>query len=338
MRKIDEADTANRRPPVITAAINVILALVSVHRVTITPAPPSLDPATCVGNAQSVAGGLATGSDDLLALQVLLGLVMLHLGTPHETLIEARSLIANAVKLTHKLGLHQSRTNALFDIETSSQRVRAFWIVYVLDRDISCRTSDPPLIRDDDHDIALPPSTIGSGLTRFTVAGSEADVYFDVFQAWIRLAHIQGSIYEKLFSARADAQPPTAKDVHRTQIHGMLHAWLATIPSRLRAAVMVRGVLSPAPAARQLTVLYFAWLACFLQTHRVGSHDAEWVTRLVEYSQRAISGPVNPEPVPGSSLSMYVKPSSGWAEVVNAARECARLFRVVEKDDSWLTW
>jgi len=338
MQRLNQTDPTRRFPPAITAAINVILALASLHRVTATPPLPFLDPATCVSNAMSLAGGLATGQDDLLALQALLGLVMLHLATPHETLMEARSLIANAVKLAHRLGLHQSRTNMLFNAETSSQRVRTFWIVYALDRDISGRTSDPPLLRDEDHDIALPDSAEGRGLIRFSVAGSGAAVYFDLFQAWIRLAHIQGRIYEVLFSARADAQTPAAKDTHRKQIHGMLHAWLATVPAELRAAVMVRGVLSPAPAARQLTVLYFAWLACFFQTHRVGSHDAEWVARLVEYSQRAIGGPGNPEPVLGSPLRRYVEPSSGWVEVVAAARESARLFRVVEEDDSWLTW
>ncbi|KAK4234350.1 putative fungal-specific transcription factor domain-containing protein [Achaetomium macrosporum] len=193
-----------------------------------------------MSNAQAAASDLAAYHGDLLGLQALLGLVMLHLGRLHESLTAAKTLMASGFKLAHKLGLFQSKVNALFDSETALHRAHIFWILYALDRDLSLRTFDPPLIQDADHDIAKSTSTFASGLIRF-VASTGDDIFFNVISAWINLAHIQNEIHEKLY----------------------------------------------APAARQLLALQFTCLACILQMHRVGSHDAEWIARLVDYSQRA---------------------------------------------------
>ncbi|EMR70010.1 putative fungal specific transcription factor domain-containing protein [Eutypa lata UCREL1] len=226
---------------------------------------------------------LAAGHHDLLALQVLLGLVMLNLGTLG--LSTASSLIGSAIKLAHKLRLHNSRTNALLDDATSLQRARVFWIAYILDRDISFRRCDPPLQQENDHDIAVPYSSQGRGLVRFVTA-SGAEVYLDLFQTWVNLARIQGDIYEQLYSVRAETQPLDTQRRNKDLIHLMLREWLATIPAELHPDRF--SGLSPEPAAGQLVVLYFTYLACFLQTHRVGSHDAEWIARLVNYTSALV--------------------------------------------------
>lgn len=279
---------------------------------------------------------LAAGHHDLLALQVLLGLVMLNLGTLG--LSTASSLIGSAIKLAHKLRLHNSRTNALLDDATSLQRARVFWIAYILDRDISFRRCDPPLQQENDHDIAVPYSSQGRGLVRFVTA-SGAEVYLDLFQTWVHLARIQGDIYEQLYSVRAETQPLDTQRRNKDLIHLMLREWLATIPAELHPDRF--SGLSPEPAAGQLVVLYFTYLACFLQTHRVGSHDAEWIARLVNYSQSVVESAdpgLEPDFSFMSALPPFIEPSTVWAEVVGAARECIKLFRVIDQDDSKLIW
>ena len=276
---------------------------------------------------------MVPGKRDLLHLQVQLGLIILHLGMPHPERAAVSRLVAGAVKLAHELGLHQSRTNALFDSDTALLRVRVFWIVYIVDRDISIRTGSPPLQREDDHDIDIPSSAQGgAGLVRFWTA-SGAPVELDVFATWIRLAQVQGAIYDRLYSVRAEAQPPDVRQRRAAQVRGLLHGWLAAIPEELQADQLA-GAL-PKPAMAQLLVMHFSYLACILHTHRVGSHNAEWVGRLVDYSQRIVG---SKEYGPGEALSPYLAPSSGWFEVVGAARECARLFRLVHREDSRLSW
>ncbi|KAI1418134.1 fungal-specific transcription factor domain-containing protein [Hypoxylon sp. FL1857] len=334
IRLLHGGNTSKCQAEVVSAALNVLLALTFRYRATAHPAVPSFDLATCISNAKSASNGLAGGHHDLLSLQVLLGLVMLHLGTPHPGLTIASSLIGSAVKLAHKLRLHQSKSNALFDAEASLQRARIFWIVYILDREISFRTCDPPLQQENDHDITIPSSTQGNGLVYF-VTKSGTEVRLDIFQTWIHLARIQGTIYERLYSVHAETQPVDTQQRNSKMIHGMLIEWLATIPAELQPDNLVD--MSPRPAVSQLVALHFSCLACFLQTHRVGSHDAEWITRLVDYSQRVVEF-AEPEPVSSSTLFPFLEPSSGWVEVVDAARRCARLFRVVERDDSRLIW
>ncbi|KAI0385546.1 fungal-specific transcription factor domain-containing protein [Hypomontagnella monticulosa] len=334
MRMLDESSNSSQQSPVIKAAVNVILALTFQYRATAHSSVPPLDPATCISNAQSSINDIATWKQDLLTLQVLLGLVMLHLGIPHSGLVTAGSLMGSAVKLAHRLRLHQSKTNALFDAQTALQRVRVFWIVYVFDRSISLRTCDPPLQQENDHNVAIPCSVEGSGLVRFTTEyGTE--IYLDLFQSWIRLARIQGIIYEQMYSIHAETKPANTKQRKSEEIYRMLREWLATIPGDL-CPDRLAGV-SPKPVVRQLVALYFTCLSCFLQAHRVCSHDAEWIKRLVDYSQRVI-GSTDAEPISNSELCPFTKPSSAWVEVVGSARECARLFRTVEWDDSGIIW
>lgn len=368
MRMLDESGPPHRQSPAVNAAVNVILALAYQQRATTHSPIPSLNPETCIVNAQSAINGLAPGQHDLLSLQVILGLVMLHLGTPHPGLLTASALIGSAIKLAHSLRLHHSRTNALFDDGTALQRVRVFWIAYILDRDLSFRRGDPPLQQEGDHDIADPVSApvrfsfaTGPGSRRgggaaevVAVVQPAHGVHLDVFRARVRLARIQGDIYEQLHSVRAEAAQQSADAQQRSEeaIHAMLRGWLAAIPAELHPGPddddNRLADLLPKPAARQLVALHFACLACFLQTHRVGSHDAEWISRLVHYSQRIVEpaaaaattteAEAEPALLSGSTLSPFLEPSSAWAEVVGAARECARLFRVVERDDTWLTW
>ncbi|KAI1256999.1 hypothetical protein MGN70_000037 [Eutypa lata] len=334
MRMLKENNPFSHQVPVLVAAVNVILALTYLHRATKHSPIPFSDPETCISNARSIMNSLAAGHHDLLALQVLLGLVMLNLGTLG--LSTASSLIGSAIKLAHKLRLHNSRTNALLDDATSLQRARVFWIAYILDRDISFRRCDPPLQQENDHDIAVPYSSQGRGLVRFVTA-SGAEVYLDLFQTWVHLARIQGDIYEQLYSVRAETQPLDTQRRNKDLIHLMLREWLATIPAELHPDRF--SGLSPEPAAGQLVVLYFTYLACFLQTHRVGSHDAEWIARLVNYSQSIVESAdpgLEPDFSFMSALPPFIEPSTVWAEVVGAARECIKLFRVIDQDDSKL--
>lgn len=331
MRMLNESSPSIHTTPVLNAAVNVILALTYLYRATTHSLIPFFDPQTCTSNAQSIMNNLAASDHDLLGLQVLLGLVMLNPGT--QGLSTAGSLIGSAIKLAHKLRLHHSRTNALLDTETSLQRARVFWIAYILDRDVSFRRCDPPLQQENDHDIADPSSAQGSGLVRFiTTSGTE--VYLDVFRTSVNLARIQGDIYERLYSVRAETQPFDMQQHNRNIIHLMLREWLSTIPAELHPDKL--SGLSSDPATRQLVVLYFTYLSCFLQSHRVSSHDGEWISRLVNYSQRIVES-AGPEPS-SQALSPFLEPSSVWVEVVGAARECIRLFRVVERDNSKLIW
>jgi hypothetical protein len=322
-------------PPcsLVIAAVNGILALTYRHRATNKPYISSFDPDTCISNAESALSVLLADQEDLLSLQVLLVLVMLYLGNPYRGLSKASSLMGSAVKLVHKHRLHQSRTNTLFDTETSLQRARVFWVAYILDRDISLRTRDPPLLREEDHDLTIPSSTHGNGLVRFTVE-SGAIVNVDLLQAWIQLAHIQGDIYEGLYSMKAEMQPLEVQQGTKQQLHERLREWLETIPVVLHPDRL--AAVSPKPAMRQLVVIYFAYISSCLQMEKIGSHRAEWIAQLVDYSQQVVRR-TEASAVSDPIRRPLLESSSSWEKALNAARDCIRIFRVVEPEDSALT-
>ncbi|KAH8897904.1 hypothetical protein GQ53DRAFT_818158 [Thozetella sp. PMI_491] len=335
---LDENWNSGGQDPAVRAAVNVIVALAYQHRATTRPPIPNFDPETCISNALSVASclsKLSPGNNDLLRLETLLGLVFLYRGMPPPGISAAGSLMASAMKLAHKLRLHRSKTNALFDTESSLRRSRVFWVAYILDRDISLRTTDPPLQQENDYDIAVPLPAFGSGLVRF-VTHSGSEVYFDVFQASIRLACIQSAIYDRVFSVRAESQPEEVRQRSLVEIHGMLRDWLAAIPEDLRPDGL-SNLSAPKLGIRQLVSLYFGHLASALQAHKVGTHNAEWIVRLINYSQQIVGG-AGQQAVSDSMMDYFMEPSSSWGGILSAARGCARLFRLVEQDDDPLVW
>ncbi|KAK0702159.1 fungal-specific transcription factor domain-containing protein [Lasiosphaeris hirsuta] len=324
----------------IIALVNVVLALTYRHRATTRPPIPCFDTAACITNAQAAINSPSNSRHGLCNLQVLLGLAILEQGIPHQSRSPpTTSYIASAIKLAHGLGLHQSETNALLDPEESCQRVRVFWIAYIFDRDINIRKHEPPLQQERDHDIPIPCAGPGDSLVRFTSA-SGMEVQVDFLQLRIHLAYVQNTIYEQMYSVYASSQTVGEREHNIAKIHAMLGAWMAAVPPELHPDRLAGA--SPQCWVRQLVALYFAYFACFQHTHRVGSYDAEWVTRLVNYSHHA-TDPGSDERVsttgPGLAVpTTFSEPSAKWGELVSTARQCGLLFRLVDPDDNALIW
>ncbi|KAK1754752.1 fungal-specific transcription factor domain-containing protein [Echria macrotheca] len=321
--------------PSLVAAANVILALTYKNRATTLPPLPSFDPETCTKTATRLLDDADTVPSSLLTLQTLLGLLVLQLSSPHRPL-HTTALLARSVALAYHLGLHQHQNNTHFDAPTVQTRIRTFWVLYILDHDINTRLSNPPLLRPDDHDIPPFESAVGYGLIPLSLSSPTQEQSFDYMRARIQLAHIQASIYEGVYSVRATSQ--SSPDTCTENIHDLLRSWLLLIPAQLGpdrlSSLSEEDDIPSVVLKRQLISLYFSYVACFMHAHRVGTHEAEWIGRLAEYSQGLI--------VTNSSLSPrssgWKAPASGWGDVVAAARDGARLMRAVERDDEGLVW
>lgn len=86
----------------------------------------------CLKNAQSVLSDLVTHDEDLLGLQVLLGIVfLLQYSSDHKP---ASVVIVSAMRLVHRLELHSSEPAQHLSPEDVVQRSRVFWIAYALDK------------------------------------------------------------------------------------------------------------------------------------------------------------------------------------------------------------
>lgn len=112
------------------AAINIVAAIS--YRVL--DDLPIDDPrlARCIASCQAATTELMAWGQDLLGLQVLLGMVILFQGTTNPQL--ALVLVGSAMKLAQSLELPSKSADPTFPPATSLQRRRIFWIAYILDR------------------------------------------------------------------------------------------------------------------------------------------------------------------------------------------------------------
>lgn len=126
-----------RRSSAAWAAIQVVLAL-SLR----TPTPDALHDSagpdrfhranSYLRNAQSVVSDLVVREEDLLGIQVLLGIVLLFQNSSDPK--PASVVISTAMRLAHRLRLHSQESARYFSPEENEQRSRVFWIAYTLDK------------------------------------------------------------------------------------------------------------------------------------------------------------------------------------------------------------
>lgn len=154
------------------ASINVVLALSLQQTPSVATASDDHICSTCIRNAQSVLNHLVIRDEDLQGLQVVLGLVILFLGTSHPQ--PACVLIATAVKLAHRLKLHLQEGRHDVNHELAAQKERLLWITYILDRDISLRTVEPYGLQDHDMEVDIQARTTEVSAGSLSLPGEQS--------------------------------------------------------------------------------------------------------------------------------------------------------------------
>ncbi|RFU80369.1 fungal specific transcription factor [Trichoderma arundinaceum] len=299
------------------AAINIVLALG-----TRLPASPTMDidlrsgdskSAEYINNAQSVLSELVARDVDLLSLQVVLGLVIIFNGAKDQR--PAVVLIGMAVRLAHRLRLHSRDHQHHVSLDEVIQRNRVFWIAYIFDKDICLRHHTPSVQADADIDLDLPTERPPDGAGDIYTKDSRFLVNF--FQLRLRLAHIQGRVYDLLFSTRAAKIKPQERQARVALLHNQLEHWRLTVPPELQADVVTEH------ASREsffwLCMMHFSHLGCLVMIHGMWSHDAEWRKRLTPIpfaidATGTLDYPQPPPPLP-----------RGWKSCVQMSRNCMSL-------------
>lgn len=306
------------------AAINVVLALA--HRQT----PPneamsSESAAYYLHNAQTVLSELIMGDADLLNVQILIGMVMLFQGT--QDLKPATMLIAIALRLAHELGLH-TRSAECLDTSQTLERDRVFWIAYLLDKDISFRTSQPPVQREADIDLEWPSAEPEDGAGNVYHANGTAP--FNFLRCRVDIARIQGEVYDFMFATLTGTIDDHQHNEGIVRLNHMLDKWLSSIPPPLRPSSVLQ--VGQPYLCRSLAVLYSTHLACRNQVYRANAMASRWMQSLQSFGRTVTQqGHVVPAPIPTPSLR-------DWDQLVDETRGYMRLFWGVELRDQAFIW
>lgn len=220
-------------------------------------------------NALAVVAELTLLEPGLLAVQALLGMAVVLEATPHPE--PCSVLISTAMKLAQRMKLHRRNQGSDLSSAEGEQRTRVFWVAYVIDKEISLRTGDPPAQNDDDMDVDLPAET-----TNLSVVGIN-DV--NLFNLHIGLAIVLGQIYKNLSSAKARKISQDERSLVSKQLLAMLNAWHRSVPDEFAS-----NDTRPASAPKSLhtllhsVILNFTHLNAVNTIHSLSRIDSPWNT------------------------------------------------------------
>ncbi|PKY03827.1 fungal-specific transcription factor domain protein [Aspergillus campestris IBT 28561] len=115
----------------------------------------------------------------------------------------AFTLSSTASRLCQALGYHRSSSMEHDTKSIKEKKIRLFWSVYCLDKPLALRLGRASTFQD--YDISLPWTIELEGI---------AEPWGRVYQLWIKLARIQGQIYEQLYSPAALCQAESERAAH----------------------------------------------------------------------------------------------------------------------------
>lgn len=317
-----------QKDPVAWAAINVVLALA--HRQDLAGSNNTHLSVDYLVKAESVLSIVVLGDIQLLNIQVLIGMVLLH--QESQDLQHAMILIATTMRLAHKIGLHNRVSSELLDPTSARERACVFWMAYVLDKDLSMRSKMPSIQLDDDIDLDLPSqeddeyqidNEYGQNNTNNcagVVTTIDGNVKMNYFVTRIQLAVIEGGVYDYLYSTRSQKRSAEERSHALESVARALATWKASIPLEFSASMALDRV-TPG-ILRYLGVLHSTSMLCTTMLNQANAWNSQWVGSIRRYAK---DGTVPPLP-------------SLWDELVDEARDLAVLLRALPAPDRWNFW
>ncbi|VUC36264.1 unnamed protein product [Clonostachys rosea] len=318
----------NRRDTVSWAAINIVLAL-TYRQVMVGGLAVDNGTDLALGHlnkAQSVISDVLLSETKLLHAQVLLGIAtMLQIS---KSLQPAMVIMGAAMRLVRGLGLHTRASTAHLDTETAKQHTYVFWIAYILDKDISMRMRSPSIHGDDEVDVDMPVAVIDrhrvvDGKRKFgdgVIATVNGNVAMDFLLTRIRLAIIEGGVYDYLYSVRSQARSPEERNIAISSLVDALQEWQSHIAPEFDAA-SAAGNVSPT-ALPFICSLHATSFACLAMINEANAWSQQWVISIRKY--------------PGTCADLH--PRSRWEPLVEHARDFAVLFESIPPSGYALIW
>lgn len=163
----------------------------------------------------------------------------------------------------------------------------------------------------------------GSGLIKTKDGNSQ----LNFFRMRLDLAHIEGEIYDLLYSCRSMRVQRLERQHRIGRLQAMLDCWYARIPlafriDRVSATV---GDVNMLP----ITKLYHTYLQCIISTHGVYSSRADWMRRVSSLCRVAIQDFATAIQGPKVVTCLTQDPplTGGWNHCVEISRASVKLFQ-----------
>ena len=119
--------------------------------------------------------------------------------------ISSINLLAVAIRMAYSLHLHRLDEFVGISPADRLERIRVFWCLYILDKEIALQSDAPPLI-DDDNIRVIDPRMFSEDELGL-VQSSDKSVVLNMFTARQRLARIASKIWKELRTFKAQHRP-----------------------------------------------------------------------------------------------------------------------------------
>ncbi|EUC46996.1 hypothetical protein COCMIDRAFT_91352 [Bipolaris oryzae ATCC 44560] len=194
-----------------------------------------------------------------------------------------------ATRIIYLLGAHTTTYPSCDDVNilcaNPSYRERyllrnIFWMVYIMDKELSIRTGQPPCLQDEHCDTSFPPTYARRIFSQLMGFGPETD--FDTVHPFTGspwLSIIKSKAYNALYSARAlrktDAE--ILRDIR--ELDDDLECWRLSIPISYRPTVaFTRATLPNNVVAMPSTMLHLDYNHCVAAIHQATSRCQAWIS------------------------------------------------------------
>ncbi|KAF5580170.1 transcriptional activator Mut3p [Fusarium pseudoanthophilum] len=314
---LDWYSSSTKRSTVAWAAINVVLAI----NYRVLEGKTMDDPALSksIRNVRSVMSELMMQGQDLMGLQVLLGMVILFQGSSEVQL--AIVLIGSVIRLAQSLRLNSKKALEGLSASEQAHRTRLFWLTYVYDREMAQRSQCPYHQPDCETDMDLPEANPEENLGIIT--SSTDSIRFNYLRSCAKFAFIQGKAHDLLYSQKSHTLTPERKARSIALIEELLKEWVDEIPPELRTTEGIDEKLSPL-ARDMMTNLWSRHIETRIKVHSIFTFEDTWINRVRRYLSPTvidISDDVDGE-VKRADLTPL---PAGWDECVGNARVCLEL-------------
>lgn len=117
----------------------------------------------------------------------------------------AWTITSRASELCQSLGFHRLSTMKDDSEAMKSDKISLFWTIYILEKGLALRLGRSSTIQD--YDVTVPCTFKTSGTNRL-------HQYDQYFTSWIKMAKIQGCVYENLYSPKALSMEAQTRQTH----------------------------------------------------------------------------------------------------------------------------
>lgn len=142
------------------------------------------------------------------------------------------------------------------------------------------------------------------------------------------LSHIQGKVYDLLYSNRSLRIPADERKRRVTQLATMLSQWYDRVPTAFRIE-HASATVGEAELV-QMVKMHHAYLHAMVHVHGVYSNEAEWIGLVGTLSRAAIQDfavQMQGKLSTCGSEHQQAPAKQGWDECVEVARGCMKLFQ-----------